>query len=245
MSRPSNPGQGMLRRGCAAASLAMAMLLAANAAYAQRDDDAGPYPSQVREAYDDSPEAISERSGSGDPVAGRQKSFLCQGCHGTEGVSAEPLIPNLAGQYGNYIAKEIHDFQAGKRSHQIMNGMAATIQDDRDLADIAAYFASQPKMESDSSSPGNPLGESIFMHGDLAKGRLPCFGCHGIRGKGDAPTSSMFPVIGGQKREYIHGQLMNFRAGIRTNSPAGIMNLMTKYLTDEEIDALADYISSQ
>ncbi|MGA8147419.1 MAG: c-type cytochrome [Gallionellaceae bacterium] len=231
----------MSRSKTLAAGLSFVMLFISMVAYA---DDVGSEPVMVREAYDDSAEAIKQRAGSGDPLAGMRKSFLCQGCHGTDGISVEPLIPKLAGQYANYIEKQIHNYQAGTRSHQIMNGMAATVENDTDLADIAAYFASQPKMEGD-GSPGNPLGESIFLHGDISKNRLPCFGCHGIRGKGDAPTSSMFPVIGGQQKEYIRKQLMDFRSGIRTNSPAGIMNLMAKLLTDEEIDALADYISAQ
>ena len=231
----------MLRFRTLAAGLSFVMLFGSTVAHAE---DVGSEPVMVREAYDDSAEAIKQRSGDGDPLAGMRKSFLCQGCHGTEGVSAEPLIPKLAGQYANYIKKQIHNYQTGTRSHQIMNAMAATIESESDLADIAAYFASQPKMEGD-DSPANQLGESIFLHGDKSKNRLPCFGCHGIRGKGDAPTSSMFPVIGGQQKEYIRLQLLNFRAGIRTNSPAGIMNMMTKFLTDEEIDALADYISAQ
>lgn len=198
----------------------------------------------IREAYDDSAEALRERSGPGDPVAGMRKSFLCQGCHGTDGESSEQEIPKLAGQYANYIEKQIRNFQSGARSHQIMNAMAATVENETDLADIAAYFASQPKMEGD-HTPGNPLGEAIFLHGDPFKKRLACISCHGVQGKGDAPTSSMFPVLGGQQRDYIHDQLREFRAGHRTNSPAGIMNLMTKLLTDEEIDALADYLSVQ
>jgi cytochrome c553 len=198
----------------------------------------------VREAYDDSAEAIRLRSGPGDPVAGMGKSFLCQGCHGTEGVSDVPEIPNLAGQYGNYIAKQVRNFQSGIRSHQIMNAMAATVENDADLADIGAYFASQPKMEGDHTSD-DPVGKAIFLHGDQSRKRLACISCHGVNGKGAAPGTSMYPVLGGQKEEYIHKQLIDFRAGNRTNSPGGIMNIMARTLTDAEIDALANYLSVQ
>jgi cytochrome c553 len=225
-----------------AAVLALAIPLVATAA--APGQYASPTPAMVQNSYDDSAEALRLRSGSGDPVAGRTKSFLCQGCHGEDGVSVEPQIPKLAGQYGNYIAKQIRNFQAGTRSNQIMNAMAATIGSEVDLADIAAYFASQPKMEGNGTA-GNPIGENIFMHGDITKNRPPCMGCHGVRGKGVSPTTSMYPVIGGQQREYIRTELIDFRAGERSNSPNGIMNIITKQLTDEEIDALADYISAQ
>ena len=191
----------------------------------------------------ESEEAVQLREGGGDPVAGKEKSFLCQGCHGADGISFEPLIPKLAGQYGKYIAKQVRDYQAGTRSHQIMNAMAATVND-ADLADIGAYFASQRKMKGNGKA-GIPLGENIFLQGDTAKGRIACYGCHGLYGKGLGPKSSMYPVLGGQQKEYIRLQLINFRDGYRTNSPTGIMNAMTKLLTDTEIDALAQYISAQ
>lgn len=218
----------------------LALLLAA-AAFAE-GDTVNPLKGII-EADVDNAAAIKLRSGSGDPVAGREKSQLCQGCHGEYGISAEPLIPSLAGQYGNYIAKEIRNFQSGIRSHQIMNAMAATITNDQDLADIAAYFASQNKMKGNGS--GNRDGEEIFLHGDTSKMRLACVNCHGVSGKGLEAKISMFPVIGGQQKDYIRRQLINFRDGYRTNSPNGIMNRITSSLTDSEIDSLAEYISVQ
>jgi len=222
--------------------LTLVALLLATAAFAE-GDTVNPLKGIIEPDVDNAA-AIKLRSGSGDPVAGREKSQLCQGCHGEYGISNEPLIPSLAGQYGNYIAKEIRNFQSGIRSHQIMNAMAGTIENDQDLADIAAYFASQKKMEGDGSE-GDSDGREIFLHGDLSKMRLACVNCHGVKGKGLEAKISMFPVLGGQQRDYIRRQLINFRDGYRTNSPNGIMNRITSALTDSEIDSLADYISVQ
>ena len=191
----------------------------------------------------DSAESIKLRSGTGDPIAGKEKSQLCQGCHGEYGISRETLIPKLAGQYAKYIAKELRNYQAGTRSHRIMNAMAATIGDD-DLADIAAYFASQNKMKGDGSAD-NQLGKELFLHGDTSRMRLACVNCHGIKGKGLDPMVSMFPVIGGQHKDYIRRQLINFRGGYRTNSPNAIMNRIASSLTDDEIESLAEYSSVQ
>jgi hypothetical protein len=52
-------------------------------------------------AYD-SAEAIKLRSGSGNPVLGKDKSQQCQGYHCEDSNSPDPMIPNLAGQYGKY-----------------------------------------------------------------------------------------------------------------------------------------------
>ena len=223
-------------------SLALVVLLTTTVAFA-RNESTNPLTGKIGvDVGDESSESIRLRSGPGDPVAGKDKSQLCQGCHGEEGVSTEGLIPKLAGQYGKYISKELRNYQAGTRSHQIMNAMAATISDE-DLADIAAYFASRTKMKGAGSS--NDLGKKLFLNGDLSRTMVACINCHGVNGKGLTPNTSMFPVIGGQQKDYIRRQLVNFRKGDRTNSPNGIMNRITQKLTDDELEALADYVSGQ
>jgi cytochrome c553 len=189
----------------------------------------------------DTPETIKLRIGTGNPVTGKSKSELCQGCHGEEGNSPDPMIPNLAGQYSGYIIKQIQNFQSGLRTHQIMSAIAASVNNN-DLPDIAAYFASRTKMKGDGSE-GDPAGKNLFLKGDMTRMMVSCVNCHGINGKGKAPRNPVFPVIGGQHKEYIRGQLINFREGDRANSPGGVMNIIAQKLTDTEINALADYIS--
>ena len=189
---------------------------------------------------DDSADSIKLRSGSGNAVAGKDKSMLCQGCHGEDGNSFEPAIPKLAGQYAGYISKQIRDFQTGFRSNAIMNGMAATV-DDADLADISAYFAGRTKMKGDGA--GNALGKNLFQNGDMSRMMVACVNCHGVNGKGKTQENSMFPVLGGQQKEYLRLQLVTFRQGERANSPGGVMNIVAQNLTDAEIEALAEYIS--
>lgn len=189
----------------------------------------------------DTPEAIKLRSGSGDPVVGATTSALCQGCHGETGISAEALIPKLAGQYSVYISKQFRNYQSGEREHQIMSAMSVIISD-AELKDIAAYFASQMQM-SGSGKSGSPYGKKLFTQGDVGRGVLPCEGCHGVNGKGQSPEVSTYPVIGGQHKAYLKTQLNHWRSGQRSNSVDGVMNKIAKSLTDEEIEALADYIS--
>jgi cytochrome c553 len=225
-----------------AVGFALLVMLTGTTTYA-RSEYANPLTGQIGVAPDDeSPESIKLRSGPGDPVAGKEKSQLCQGCHGEQGISIEGLIPKLAGQYAKYIAKELRNYQSGTRSHQIMNAMAGTISDD-DLADIAAYFASRPKMKGAGSD--NEVGKKLFLHGDISRTVVACINCHGVNGKGLTPNTSMFPVIGGQQKDYIRRQLVNFRKDERTNSPNMIMNRITHKLTDDEIEGLADYVSGQ
>jgi cytochrome c553 len=192
-------------------------------------------------AFDESPEVVKQRIGAGNPVAGKKGSELCQGCHGEFGLSLEDLIPNLAGQYANYIAKQLRNFQSGARTHQIMSAMAQTIND-AELTDIAAYFSSQKKMQGNGKGE-NPVAKNLFTKGDSTRGIPPCMSCHGVNGKGQAPNVSTYPVIGGQHKSYLVAQLTHWRSGERSNSPDGVMNKVAKTLTDAEIDALTDYIS--
>ncbi|MDO8412461.1 MAG: c-type cytochrome [Gallionellaceae bacterium] len=184
---------------------------------------------------------VKQRIGNGNPVAGKSKSELCQGCHGEFGLSAEDLIPNLAGQYASYIAKQLRNFQSGARKHEIMSAMAKTISD-AELNDITAYFASQKKMQGNGKG-GNAVAKNLFLHGDAKRDIPACASCHGVNGKGQAPNVATYPVIGGQHKAYLHAQLAHWRDGERSNSPNGMMNKVAKTLTDAEIEALAGYLS--
>jgi cytochrome c553 len=193
-------------------------------------------------AYAEEPsKAYRQRIGSGDPVAGKAKSTLCQGCHGEDGLSVENLIPHLAGQYSGYIEKELRNFQSGARKHQIMSVMAKTINKS-DLADIGAYFASQKKMLGGGWGV-SPTAKKLFTKGDKARNILACVSCHGANGKGKATNSVIFPVIGGQHKDYLRAQLINWRTGARSNNPDGVMSKIAKSLTEREIELLAVYIS--
>jgi len=77
----------------------------------------------------------------GDAAAGKEKASLCMTCHGVNGISTTPLVPNLAGQKEAYIVKALTDFRDGKRDSAIMRSMAANLSDD-DIANLAAFFSS-------------------------------------------------------------------------------------------------------
>lgn len=77
----------------------------------------------------------------GDAEAGKTKSAACAGCHGAEGVSSNPMWPNLAGQKEGYLVKQLKAFREGTRSDPMMTPMAKPLSDD-DIDNLAAYFSS-------------------------------------------------------------------------------------------------------
>jgi len=219
--------------------ISMATLIGSSSAFSA-NEVADPLTGRIG-ALSESSENLKLRVGSGDVTTGRDKSQLCQGCHGEDGNSIDPLIPKLSGQYDQYIAKQLRNYQAGFRTHQIMNAMAATINDE-ELADISSYFASQPRMKGNGPAT-NEIGEKLFLKGNLSKMVVACVNCHGVNGKGLTANTSMFPVIGGQHKAYLLKQLYDFKKDDRFNSPNAIMNRIVRSLSDAELDALAEYVS--
>ena len=72
---------------------------------------------------------------------------MCQGCHGI-GLykTAYPEVyhvPKIGGQHAGYIVNALKAYKSGERNHPTMRGIAAGLSD-RDMADLAAYYAAEP-----------------------------------------------------------------------------------------------------
>ena len=83
-----------------------------------------------------------QASAGGDPVAGKEKSAVCAGCHGVDGNSSIGANPRLAGQYESYLYHALKEYKEGRRESLLMAGMVANLTD-QDMKDLAAWFASQ------------------------------------------------------------------------------------------------------
>ena len=76
--------------------------------------------------------------------AAAEKSTLCAGCHGTDGISVNPEIPNLAGQKETYLANTLRAFRAGERTNPIMMSVAGDLSD-AEIDALAAHFSSMKR----------------------------------------------------------------------------------------------------
>lgn len=188
----------------------------------------------------------------GDAAAGKDKAGLCMGCHGEDGMSVNPECPSLAGQKAGYIIKQVVDFQKDRRHNDTMSPMAAMAGELQDVKDIAAFYASQKVMQAKrfmmpapSDTKSIAKGQKIFEQGNPRTGLYGCINCHGKEGRGKSENNHVFPIIGGQTRDYIAKQLKDFRAENRSNDPANMMMDIAKRLSDDELEAVADYLGSR
>ncbi len=200
----------------------------------------------------------------GDPVAGKKKAATCFSCHGVDGVSLSPNYPHLAGQPESYLIKQIQAFRSGSRKDPIMSPMANSLNNS-DIANVAAYFASQKKREgpikttktltsAEKKYEGAPSGIQPFSTPkpmdalklsdvEFAKGQKiyfeRCAGCHGVLRKG-ATGKPLTPDI---TRKLGTQYLVNF---INFGSPGGMPNWGTSgELSAEEIELMARYIQNE
>ena len=90
----------------------------------------------------------------GNAKAAQGKVAMCIGCHGIADYrTAYPevyRVPVLGGQNQTYLENALHAYKKGDRHFDTMHAITVTLSD-QDIADIAAYYASQT-----SSSKNNP-----------------------------------------------------------------------------------------
>ncbi len=88
--------------------------------------------------------ALAPVAQAADVEAGKTKvATVCAACHGANGVSVSDAIPNLAAQRAGYIEAQLKALKEGTRKNPIMNAIAAQLSTE-DMANVAAYFATQP-----------------------------------------------------------------------------------------------------
>ena len=172
---------------------------------------------------------------------GKAKSITCAACHGSEGNSANPLWPNIAGQNAPYILAQLKAFKDGSRQDPLMTSQAMLLSDE-DMADLAVYFESLPVAAQAVKDPGTVgRGEGLYRGGNLDSGVAACIACHGPTGDGN--PAAKYPLLRGQHADYVAKQLRDYASGTRTSDgKTRIMRDIAERLRDDEIAAISSYV---
>jgi len=175
----------------------------------------------------------------GDAGAGKKIAGACAACHGQGGNSAAPSFPKIAGLGEAYLLKQLKDFKSGARANAIMAGQVAALNDTQ-MADLAAYFASEKRTVGYAAKDKVALGEKVYRAGNKATGVPACMACHSMDGSG--MSAAGFPALGGQHSAYIKSQLVAFQEDKRENDASRVMRDIAARMSNKEIDAVSAYI---
>jgi cytochrome c553 len=161
------------------------------------------------------------------------KSDFCAHCHGTDGNSSSNAYPSLAGQTREYLYRQLKAFKDKSRNDSMMSPSVAVLTD-QDMQELADYFSSQTLSRS-SFKPDAALVEQ----GKKLTEQAQCVACHqsGFKGLNE------FPRLSRQKYPYLVKQMKDYRDGKRTTDN-GAMAATVKNFSDEQIQAIAQYLTS-
>jgi len=175
----------------------------------------------------------------GSAERGAQQAITCAACHGSDGNSANPVWPSLAGQHETYLITTLKAFQKGSRSDVLMSAQAQALSDDS-IADLAAYFAAQESLGRTADPKLVQAGERLYRGGNKEKNISACIACHGPAGRGNLPAA--YPWLAGQHAAYTAKQLRDYASGARTSDKEQIMRSIGAKLSEDEIIAVSSYI---
>jgi cytochrome c553 len=191
--------------------------------------------------------AAAQAPAAAKPDLGRASQIVnevCAACHGTDGNSAAPVNPNLAGQHADYITLQLAHFKVGIRQNPVMQGMTASLTPE-EMRALGVYYSQQkPKGLAAKDATAVRTGQQVWRGGDATSGVPACASCHSPNGAG---VPKNYPRIAGQFADYTYAQLKAFKAGERGLDKDGkdvngrIMQAIAHNLSDQQMKAVADY----
>jgi cytochrome c553 len=172
-----------------------------------------------------------------DSNAGKSKAESCIACHGENGISQTENTPSLAAQPDQFLQWQLVFFRAGARKNEVMVPIAEQLSNE-DVRDLAAYFTS---LKPSSSSAGETPDDrpELTEAGKQAAAVGRCAACHGDNFAGSKAVAR----IAGQREEYLLKALHDYKSGLRTGGGVAAMAEVAYPLRDEDIAALAHFLS--
>lgn len=173
-------------------------------------------------------------------------SDTCYMCHSEHGNNPDlRFVPRLAAQDKVYIEEQLKAFRDGSRASPPGTMYMWPISQNltpKQIEQVAQWFASQrPPTPFPRQDPQlYNLGKQIFEKGILKADVPACASCHGSEAKGNG----IFPRLAGQTPQYLQAQLRYFRSGVRNDAKADVMKPIATHLSEEDMNAVAHYLSS-
>jgi len=189
----------------------------------------------------------AEAAGKKDPGKRVYMTKSCMACHGKDGKRAIRDYPNLAGQDAAYLVQQMNDIGSGARvggtddsGHPRTQGMRDIMHlvSDEEKKLVAEWLAKRDPAPP--KAPETPLDPALAAAGAQTYQKLGCIACHGK--DGTKPLRG-YPIIAGQKFEYLVNQMTEMRDKVRTNGKSKLMFGVIRRASDEDIQKMAAYLS--
>jgi cytochrome c553 len=143
----------------------------------------------------------------------QDKIAQCAACHGEDGKSADPSMPNIGGQPKLFVMYQLFFYREGRRKSPEMNTIAKELTD----AELTAISDHVSKLPPPPPAPG-PIDETKFKRGaEIAQKRI-CASCHNP----DYSGRDQMPRLAGQREAYTVQALKDYRTGARIGTQAAM-----------------------
>ncbi len=170
-------------------------------------------------------------------------AMACGTCHGADAMGmAAAGFPRLAGISAGYTRKQLEDFRSGARSNPVMQPIAAALSDE-EMDAVAALLEARPAPVFASigrAEKAEGVGPRLALRGAWERNIPECVACHGPAGIG---VGESLPPLAGQSTQYLSAQLNAWRQGTRKNDPNDLMGHIARAMTDDEVQAVAEYFA--
>ncbi len=162
-----------------------------------------------------------------------ERITVCLACHGAGGISRVPETPSLAGQPQFFTVAQLFLFRDGRRSSAAMTAAAKDLTND-ELRALSDYIAKLPPPE----PPAEAADPARAARGRALAGQYHCTVCHNP----DFSGREQMPRLAHQREDYLLKAMREYKSGARIGY-AGAMSVELRDLTDDDLVALAHYLS--
>lgn len=167
----------------------------------------------------------------------------CASCHGDAGQGNPAAgFPALAGINAKYLERQVTDMKSGTRA--LNPAMGPTVQglDASQLQAVSAFYASLPSIAGPKIADADmERGKELVEQGDWDNAIPACVQCHGPDATG---IGANFPGLAGQSSMYLASQIGAWKRDERKNDVNGLMGVIAKRMTDDDVAAVGAYLQS-
>lgn len=158
--------------------------------------------------------------------------YACVTCHGARGEGNGFDAPRLAGLPAGYLQKQMEDYAAGLRPHEVMRDVARFL-DSHERVQVANHYAAMPPH----ALP--PATQAAVLAATPALYTSACQQCHGLDGAGTVDG----PPLNAQPAFYLAQQLQDWQVSKRRNDGDHVMLKVAQQLDAGAVSQLSLYLA--